>query len=824
MADAVNEEVRIKNLNALTKLKNLIAGTFFVVDGVSGDCTDNNGDPIIANDSTVKMSAEVLLNIVNDITAPFDPDVPCVVGKTYYDENGKLYECVTAHSGAWNPDHFEETSVENIFAKAKDVSALQTKTTNISASIAPEYNGTTGAVLGRLYMHNGVLYQCKENTSGDWDSSKFTVVPLEYLLRILPQSATNKLPFEDGFYTVNGAKVSTKQEHSSYKCCKYYGEVGDTFFIVGAGANFGRLWATFDINDNIIRVADSSTTKNWNDNFTVTLEQGEVGIVYNTFYTSVTDFETVGIRLINLCVGHESQSKRFISVDNRFSEVEKDLNGAIINKVIEFSKSSGNYMSFYYKPNAPAKFYVKNNSSSYSDYKLYWSDSANVKVNVLWKTVQFDELVQLEEYREGYDRLVIYNGVASTEDISVDVFEYNLQSVNYRIDEASKVLKDMIELPETSSVYKFTASIGARLSFYYKPVSVPFKFYLKKNLFEFDSYDIYWADSTGVNSISLWKSNVAFDRVLEFEEYPEGYNQLLFFKAGYTQTYAIDVELIQYNINSFNYKINEVERKIEKPYKDVKIICFGDSITQFTYNGKGYPDYLGEISEATVVKGAIGGTRYSLRGEPTATPASNAQAWRALDISYLVHAWCTNDWSIVDPCVQYLHDNDNRDYAPIITALKNNPISTADVVTIMAGTNDFSSEASLGTSGSTDKETVFGAINSIIQEILTTNPKIKLFMFSPTVRWYDYSGVATSDPDKFSDVIVRGGMTLKEFSAAVVGEIEKSHIPVCDMYNTLGWNKWNFSNYFLDTDGTHPYKGFENIANRFYAFLTALRN
>lgn len=131
MADAVNEEVRIKNLNARTKLKNLIDGTFFVVDGVSGNCTDNNGDPIIANDSTVKMSAEVLLNIVNDITAPFDPDVPCVAGKTYYDENGKLYECVTAHSGAWNPDHFEETSAENVFAKAKDVAALQEKTLDL---------------------------------------------------------------------------------------------------------------------------------------------------------------------------------------------------------------------------------------------------------------------------------------------------------------------------------------------------------------------------------------------------------------------------------------------------------------------------------------------------------------------------------------------------------------------------------------------------------------------------------------------------------------------------------------------------------------------
>lgn len=58
-------------------------------------------------------------------------------------------------------------------AKASDVSKLQTKTTNISASIAPEYNGTTGAVAGHEYMHDGLAYLCLEDVSGDWDLSKF---------------------------------------------------------------------------------------------------------------------------------------------------------------------------------------------------------------------------------------------------------------------------------------------------------------------------------------------------------------------------------------------------------------------------------------------------------------------------------------------------------------------------------------------------------------------------------------------------------------------------------------------------------------------------
>ena len=41
------------------------------------------------------------------------------------------------------------------------------------------------------------------------------------------------------------------------------------------------------------------------------------------------------------------------------------------------------------------------------------------------------------------------------------------------------------------------------------------------------------------------------------------------------------------------------------------------------------------------------------------------------------------------------------------------------------------------------------------------------------------------------------------------------------MYNTLGWNKYNFSQYFNDSDGTHPKKGFKEIAKKIASFLIA---
>ena len=60
---------------------------------------------------------------------------------------------------------------------------------------------------------------------------------------------------------------------------------------------------------------------------------------------------------------------------------------------------------------------------------------------------------------------------------------------------------------------------------------------------------------------------------------------------------------------------------------------------------------------------------------------------------------------------------------------------------------------------------------------------------------------------------------LDDYVDAIKYVAENNCIPVCDMYRTLGWNKWNFSQYFNDGDGVHPFKGFKQIAERMQSFI-----
>ena len=64
-------------------------------------------------------------------------------------------------------------------AKASDLSAEVARVNNIIASIAPEYDSAIGAVSGKLYMHEGSLFCCKEDVIGAWNASKFYSVDVE---------------------------------------------------------------------------------------------------------------------------------------------------------------------------------------------------------------------------------------------------------------------------------------------------------------------------------------------------------------------------------------------------------------------------------------------------------------------------------------------------------------------------------------------------------------------------------------------------------------------------------------------------------------------
>lgn len=292
---------------------------------------------------------------------------------------------------------------------------------------------------------------------------------------------------------------------------------------------------------------------------------------------------------------------------------------------------------------------------------------------------------------------------------------------------------------------------------------------------------------------------------------------------------------LEIELNTANLQKMEVDRValsdvsgpiIQGSLYGKNIVCFGDSLTELAdLNSFRYSDYLAAFSGANIVNVGIGGAQLRQRLEPVTTPTSNSEAYAALDVVNMIQASIDQDFTKQVAAAEYLRDHASDDNTEVVTRLQGINWAKVDVVTIFAGTNDWYSGSNIGTTGTVGKSTTIGAINYIIQNLLGAYPHVKIFWFTPVVRWVSYTG-DSGTAENFGDTYQAGGYTLKEFAALVETEVRLSHLPVCDLYNTLGWNMWNFSNYFPSNDGTHPRKpaGMRGIAARMFGFLTSHKN
>lgn len=292
---------------------------------------------------------------------------------------------------------------------------------------------------------------------------------------------------------------------------------------------------------------------------------------------------------------------------------------------------------------------------------------------------------------------------------------------------------------------------------------------------------------------------------------------------------------LEIELNTANLQKMEVDRValsdvsgpiIQGSLYGKNIVCFGDSLTELAdLNSFRYSDYLAAFSGANIVNVGIGGAQLRQRLEPVTTPTSNSEAYAALDVVNMIQASIDQDFTKQAAAAEYLRDHASDDNTEVVTRLQGINWAKVDVVTIFAGTNDWYSGSNIGTTGTVGKSTTIGAINYIIQNLLGTYPHVKIFWFTPVVRWVSYTG-GSGTAENFGDTYQAGSYTLKEFAALVETEVRLSHLPVCDLYNTLGWNMWNFSNYFPGNDGTHPRKpaGMRGIAARMFGFLLSHKN
>ena len=370
---------------------------------------------------------------------------------------------------------------------------------------------------------------------------------------------------------------------------------------------------------------------------------------------------------------------------------------------------------------------------------------------------------------------------------------------------------------------------------------------------------------TNSNRIILYKPDEALDSRTEglVVTAPEG--------SGYLYVNFYQYEENTDHVQRYVKTSEGLEGKVAQLQKIIlngkNIVIFGDSLSEFKYDGRGWCDWATEISKANFINCAIGGTQFRQRRalitlfneedtynvgdwvyyKPSTTmncyecTAPHSGAWDSndfsevtynyyiyspLDIVNLIKATTNTEISTYsdrfvnqEAAVECIIDHMGDNNTSIINALKAIDWSKIDAVICMAGANDYN-EIKYGTTGSDDINTTLGAINEIVRMLNSTYKNVPIYLVTETVRWFNYSSGSGSDSD-WCDIYVPSGGTLtyKEFFALIGNEGRLNHIPVIDLYNTLGWNKWNFSNFFTDNDGTHPYKGFRQIAEKIVSFI-----
>ena len=272
------------------------------------------------------------------------------------------------------------------------------------------------------------------------------------------------------------------------------------------------------------------------------------------------------------------------------------------------------------------------------------------------------------------------------------------------------------------------------------------------------------------------------------------------------------------------FAIEPSSKYLDYPLYGKKIMCFGDSLTQFKsgVDNKRYSDHLQEYSQATVVNAGIGGTRFAQRQTPSLTPTDNQQCVAAFDICNMVIAWATEDFSLQEAAINsgLLTEDQQPLYESKLAIMQANPISNVDVVTIMAGANDYRGGSQVGTESQStnDKGTIFGAINTMVSTLLTAKPTLQINFFSPLILMFNSTVSLATSSDVYVPSDAPSGLTFPEYIEKIEKAVKGNHCPYYDMYWSLGFNVYNWQTYF-GNDYSHPYYGFQVIAERMYKYL-----
>lgn len=223
------------------------------------------------------------------------------------------------------------------------------------------------------------------------------------------------------------------------------------------------------------------------------------------------------------------------------------------------------------------------------------------------------------------------------------------------------------------------------------------------------------------------------------------------------------------------------------------IVNFGDSIFGNARPPEDISSFLAGMTGATVYNCGFGGCRMSYH---------ESANYDAFSMTKLADAIAGNDFSVQDAAIANTDGDSIPGYfAESVELLKTIDFSAVDIVTIAYGTNDFNGVPLDNNENGIDTTSFGGALRYSIETILMAYPGIRIFVCSPTYRfWIDENNAFIEDTDTKANGLSYTTIDI----VGKAGDIAKSYkLPFIDNYYSLGINKVNRGQYFPVNDGAH---------------------
>lgn len=296
---------------------------------------------------------------------------------------------------------------------------------------------------------------------------------------------------------------------------------------------------------------------------------------------------------------------------------------------------------------------------------------------------------------------------------------------------------------------------------------------------EYDSLSLYFEFSQAIteeNKIDIYIKDIS---MVNIDEIYEPF-------CGYSIANAIDGQL-----NGFVDGTQIIDMTLANTYPiwNHNIVLLGDSIFDLCTSGK----KLAVKTKANVFNGAKGGE--------TAVYGQISPTWKTESVFSLYkisESIKTGNWS------EQIAQNPNK--GNLLNSIDFNSI---DYLFILIGTNDWRRNPKIGTDDSTDLTTFKGAMNVILDNILSTYPNINVVLLSPLYR------AEFGDSDTVPN---ENGTYLYEVANAMGDIAKKYHLPFFNLYYEGGINKYNHQIYL--SDKTHPTTAFdEKLASIMYSII-----